>query len=126
MQMILAIAAGGAVGAVMRHFTNNAIMHQVSSGFPYGILSINIIGSILMGLMVGLFAHVWQPPAEIKAFLTVGVLGAFTTFSTFSLDVITLYERGAVMAAASYIGASVILSVAGLCAGLLLVRHFAS
>ncbi len=126
MQIILAIAAGGAAGAVMRHFANNAIMHQVTSGFPYGILSINVIGSLLMGVMVGLFAHVWQPPAEIKAFLTVGVLGAFTTFSTFSLDVVTLYERGAVLAAAAYITASVILSIAGLFAGLLLVRHFAS
>lgn len=126
MGTIWAIAAGGALGAVMRHFVNNAVMHQVTSGFPYGILSINIIGSLLMGVMVGVFAHVWNPAAEIRAFLTVGMLGAFTTFSTFSLDVVTLYERGAIMAAAAYITASVILSVAGLFAGLGLVRYVAS
>lgn len=126
MQTILAIAAGGAIGAVMRHFANHAVSQQFGTDFPYGILSVNVIGSVLMGIMIGVFAHFWQPPADVKAFLTVGFLGAFTTFSTFSLDVITLYERGAVMAAASYIGVSVILSVLGLFAGLLLIRQFAS
>lgn len=75
-----------------------------------------------MGVLVGLFAHIWQPPQEVRAFLTIGFLGAFTTFSTFSLDAVTLYERGEIALSGAYILGSVVLSIAGLFAGLLLVR----
>ncbi len=119
---VLSIAAGGALGAVARHFANIGAAMAFGLAFPYGTLIVNILGSFLMGLLIGIFAHVWQPPQELRAFLTIGFLGAFTTFSTFSLDAVTLYERGDVGLSAAYIAASVILSIAGLFAGLLLIR----
>lgn len=122
MQMVLAIATGGAVGAVLRHFLNNTVEAFAGGAFPWGIFFINIFGSFLMGVCVSLFAHVWEPPQEVKAFLTVGILGGFTTFSTFSLDAVTLLERGAPAAAALYMAGSVALAVGGLYAGMMLVR----
>lgn len=125
MLSVLSIAAGGALGAVTRHFVNVGVM---SSGiaFPWGTLIVNVTGSFLMGLMIGLFAHLWQPPQEVRSFLTVGFLGGLTTFSAFSLDAVTLYERGEVAMSALYIAASVIISIAGLFAGLYLVRIFSA
>ena len=75
-----------------------------------------------MGLLVELMAQAWSPSAELRALLTVGFLGAFTTFSTFSMEAVLLYERGALLQAAGYIGASVVLSIAGFVAGLYLLR----
>lgn len=126
MPLILAIACGGGLGAVLRHFLNNAVTAWLGAGFPWGIFAINVLGSFAMGVLVALFAHVWELPQEMKAFLTVGILGGFTTFSTFSLDVVTLIERGATGAAALYAGGSVVLAVAALYAGMILVRAFAS
>lgn len=125
MQMILAIAAGGAVGAVLRHFTNNAILHVLGHGFPWGIFTANILGSFLMGLLIAAFAHFYEPSQAVKAFLTVGVLGAFTTFSTFSMDSVLMIERGQYGLAALYIGGSLVLGVAALFAGMILVRGMA-
>ncbi len=125
MLSVLSIAAGGALGAVTRHFVNvGAVSFGVA--FPWGTLFINVTGSFVMGLAIGLFAHVWQPPQETRSFLTVGFLGGLTTFSTFSLDAVTLYERGEVAMSALYIAASVIISIAGLFAGLYLVRIFSA
>jgi len=126
MPLILTIASGGAVGAVLRHFMNNAVTTWWGSSFPWGIFAVNVAGSFAMGLLISLFAHVWQPSQEIRMFLTVGLLGAFTTFSTFSLDAVTLIERGAVGAAALYVAGSVVLSIGGLYAGMMMVRVFAS
>lgn len=123
MSMVLAIASGGAIGAVLRHYFGLLAMHVAGTNFPWGTLGVNIIGSFLMGVLVSLFAHYWNPSQEIRAFLTVGVLGAFTTFSTFSLDVMTLWERGAIYAAAGYVLVSVILSIAALLAGMLIIRQ---
>lgn len=122
MQIIFAIAAGGALGAVLRHFLNSGLAHLLGTGFPWGIFAINVLGSFLMGCLITWFALVLDPPQVVKAFLTVGLLGAFTTFSTFSLDAVTLFERGAVMAAALYIAGSVVLALGGLVAGMTLVR----
>lgn len=122
MNMILSIAAGGAVGAVLRHFAGLAALRLMGPGFPWGTLCVNIAGSFVMGLLVGLFAHFWHPVQEVRAFLTVGVLGALTTFSTFSLDTAVLWERGQMMETGLYVAASVALSIAALFAGLFLVR----
>jgi len=111
MKMVLAIAAGGAIGAVARHFAAAQFGHWLGQGFPWGILLVNILGSFLMGLLVEAMTLAWSPSLELRALLTVGVLGAFTTFSTFALDVVLLYERGQVLGAAVYIGASVALAV---------------
>ena len=125
MKIILAIAAGGAFGAVARHFVSSQITHWLGSGFPWGILIVNVAGSFAMGVLVEASALVWSPSPELRAFLTVGLLGAFTTFSTFSLEVVLLYERGQMLLAAGYVASSVVLAVGGLFAGLALVRAIA-
>ncbi len=123
MNVILAVAAGGALGALGRHFVNMAAVHLLGTGFPWGTLAVNVIGSFTMGLIIELSALIWSPSLQLRAFLTVGVLGAFTTFSTFSLDVALLYGRGELVLAAGYIIFSVVLSVGALFAALALVRH---
>lgn len=122
MKMILAIAAGGAVGAVGRHFLAHQVTALFGAGFPIGILVCNVLGSFVMGALVEVMALVWSPSIEARAFLTVGLLGAFTTFSTFSLDVVLLAQRGEYTLAGAYVIASVVLSVGGLLAGLHLFR----
>ncbi|MGP1253570.1 MAG: fluoride efflux transporter CrcB [Kiloniellales bacterium] len=126
MQLILAIAAGGALGALARHFLAQQVMHLSGGGFPYGILAVNVVGCFLMGLLIEVSALVWQPSAALRAFLAVGFLGAFTTFSTFSLDVALLYERGEIALAALYVALSVLLSVGALFFGLWVVRTLAA
>lgn len=126
MKIVLAIAAGGAFGAVARHYVNNQITHWLGDAFPWGILVANVAGSFAMGVLVESLALVWSPPREVNAFLAVGFLGAFTTFSTFSLQVALLYDRGQMLIAAVYIAASVLLAVGGLFAGMALVRTLAT
>jgi len=122
LQMIAAVAAGGALRAVGRYATISLVSHWAGHAFPCGTLVVNIIGSFAMGVLVELGALVWQPSPELRAFIAVGLLGAFTTFSTFSLDVVTLYERGALFACAAYIVVSVVLSVAAFFAAMSIFR----
>lgn len=122
---ILSIAAGGALGAVARYSVNLLSFQVLGQDFPYGTLLVNIIGSFIMGLLIATFAHFWQPPKYINFLLVTGFLGAFTTFSTFSLDVATLFERGAYLATAGYMAGSVFLSIAALFGAMALVRAFA-
>ena len=122
MKLLVAIAVGGAAGALGRHFVGVLAVRLMGHGFPWSTLAVNILGSLAMGVLIELMALVWSPSAEMRAFLTVGALGAFTTYSTFSLDVATLYERGALGATAAYIAASVVLSVGALFVGMRLMR----
>jgi CrcB protein len=122
MKLVLAIAAGGALGAVARHLFAAHIMRWTGGGFPWGILAVNVLGSFLMGILVHALMHLPEPMPNLRAFLVVGVLGAFTTFSTYALDVVLLIERGELGAAAGYALASVVLSVGGLFAGMALAR----
>ena len=124
MPTVFAIALGGALGAVLRHFMNAAITNIVGSGFPWGIMVINVLGSVLMGVLISWFALVGEVPQATKAFLTVGILCGFTTFSTFSLDAVLLVERGSYGAAAGYVVGSVALALGGLVAGMALVKAF--
>lgn len=127
MKTVLVIAAGGATGALMRHFFAGWIMGlggQVM-GMPVGILACNVLGSAAMGALAGAFMGLWHPPMEVRLLLTTGLLGAFTTFSTFSLEAILLLERGRTITAAVYIGLSVVLSVSALFAAMQLVRWIA-
>lgn len=119
MQSILAIAAGGAIGAVLRHFVN-AIF--ADGGFPWGIMLCNVAGSFVMGVLIALFANVWDVPPAAKAFMTVGILGGFTTFSSFSLDAVLLWQRGEMAQAAFYTFGSVALALAGFVAGMMIVK----
>ncbi|NOX96190.1 MAG: fluoride efflux transporter CrcB [Alphaproteobacteria bacterium] len=119
----MAVAAGGAIGAMARHGVSRVSLHLLGPNFPWGTLAANITGSFAMGLVIiWLTAREPNSPA-LRAFLTVGLLGAFTTFSAFSLDVLTLYRDRTMMIAAAYLGASVILSVFGLVAGLVIGRQ---
>lgn len=118
----LIVFLGAGVGGVFRHSVNVGAARVLGFGFPYGTLTVNILGSILMGLLAELFVIRSGLPQELRLFLTTGVLGGFTTFSTFSLDAATLWERGQWGIAAGYVVLSLVLSVAGLFAGLMLIR----
>ncbi|MEO1136193.1 MAG: fluoride efflux transporter CrcB [Pseudomonadota bacterium] len=119
----LAVAAGGALGALARHGVSRTALHLMGPNFPWGTLVANVAGSFAMGLIIAWLAAREPANPALRAFLTVGMLGAFTTFSTFSLDVVTLYRDRTVMIAGAYLMASVILSVGGLLAGLAIGRQ---
>jgi CrcB protein len=122
MRIYMAVAAGGALGAVCRYALTAAVEPLLQPGFPVGTLMANVAGSFLMGVLVEVLALVWSPPEEMRAFLVVGVLGAFTTFSAFSMDAVGLLQQGAVSAALAYIVASVFLSLVGVFGGMRLFR----
>ncbi|MBT3700272.1 MAG: fluoride efflux transporter CrcB [Alphaproteobacteria bacterium] len=122
MKLVLAIAAGGALGAVARHQVSATVMRLAGAGFPWGTVAVNVLGSFLMGALIELMALRLNVGLEMRAFLTVGFLGAFTTFSTFSLDFVTLFERDAGVAAIGYAALSVILAIGALFAGLAVTR----
>jgi CrcB protein len=122
MKLILAIATGGAIVAVARHIIAHQVALLFGHGFPWGTLVVNVLGSLLLGGLIETLAIAWSPSAAVRGFLAVGILGAFTTFSAFSMDVLLLYERGQWVAAALYITASVMLSLAALVVGLRLAR----
>ena len=122
LKMLAFVAMGGALGAVARYLTVMGVGRLLGTGFPYGTLSVNILGSFILGLLVEAFALKWHVSQEVRAMIVVGVLGAFTTFSSFSLDAILQLERGHLGGAAVYILSSVTFSVLGLFAGLRLAR----
>jgi len=122
MMMYLSIAIGGALGATARYGVGTLAIRFLGYGYPYGTFIVNILGSFLMGLLIETMALKWSPPPEIRSLLVTGFLGAFTTFSTFSLDVALQVEKGAYVLAGGYIALSVILSILGLFAGLYLIR----
>ena len=122
MNMLVAIAIGGAVGALGRHFVNVAMGSLLGTGFPWGTVTVNIVGSFLMGVLIHMLALSWNVSPEMRALLTVGALGAFTTFSTFSLDVVTMYERDALLLVGVYVVVSVVASIGALLVGLRLAR----
>jgi CrcB protein len=121
----LIVFLGGGIGAAMRHGINIAAARALGTAFPYGTLLINITGSFIMGAVAAYFAFKGDASQHWRLFLTTGILGGYTTFSAFSLDAALLYERGEMGMAALYVVASVALSIAGLFAGLALVRSFA-
>lgn len=120
--MILAVAAGGALGAVGRYLVVVQVGHWLGTSFPYGTIAVNVLGSFAMGALIETMALVWSTSLEVRAFLAVGMLGAFTTFSTFSMDVALLTERGAFGPAFLYVLSSVVLSIAALFAAMQLFR----
>ncbi|OHV72793.1 fluoride efflux transporter CrcB [Ensifer sp. LCM 4579] len=118
----LIVFLGAGLGGAMRHGVNRLAAYLFGVAFPFGTLTVNVVGSLAMGVLAGYFAFRGELSQEARLFLTTGVLGGFTTFSTFSLDTISLWERGQWMAAAIYVVASLALALAGLFAGLMLVR----
>lgn len=122
LQLIAAVALGGAFGSVARYLVGIGAGKLFGMNFPWGTLIINITGSFLIGVFVEAFALKWNLPQVARVFLTVGICGGFTTFSTFSLDTAYLMQRGEMAAAMAYIASSVTLSIAALFAGLQLIR----
>ncbi|QUS36584.1 fluoride efflux transporter CrcB [Falsirhodobacter algicola] len=119
LQTLPYVAAGGAIGASLRYLVNVAAT-RMAPGFPWGTLTVNLLGSALMGALAVLLAL--KGGQRFSPFLLTGVLGGFTTFSAFSLDALTLWERGAALQAAAYVAASVILSLLAVLAGAALAR----
>lgn len=125
MSHVLIIAAGGAIGASLRHFVGLAAFRMFGPAFPWGTLAVNIAGSLIMGIFIEWLARrAVGASHELRLFIATGVLGGFTTFSAFSLDVVSLWERGASALALGYVIASVAGAVAALFAGLWLARTF--
>jgi CrcB protein len=118
----LIVFLGGGLGAAVRHGINLLAPRLMGTGFPYGTLFINVVGSLAMGLIAEYFALKGNLPQQWRLFLTTGILGGFTTFSAFSLETALLYERGQVVGAAIYVVASVVLAVGALFVGLAIVR----
>lgn len=120
--ILLAVGVGGGLGALVRYFAAGAIQSAAWPGYPWGIFVVNITGGFVMGLIVELSALKISLTPEMRAFLTTGVLGGYTTFSTFSLDSVLLIERGQYGTAAVYVVGSTVLSILAVFAGLWIVR----
>ena len=123
MKSYLLVFFGGGLGASLRHLVNIISARGLGTAFPWGTFIINISGSLVMGLIAGYLAFKGEASQPWRLFLMTGILGGYTTFSAFSLDAALLYERGEIGSALFYVLGSVVLSIAGLFAGLALVRH---
>jgi CrcB protein len=121
MGMVFAVGVGGGLGALARYYIAGGIQSAATS-FPWGIFIVNITGALLMGLIVEASALKLNLSPDLRAFLTVGILGGYTTFSTFSLDSVLLLQKGEYAQATFYIVGSVVLSILALVAGLWIVR----
>jgi fluoride exporter len=128
MQPTLLVFLGAGIGGALRHGVNVGASRLFGVGFPSGTLAVNVIGGVAMGVLAGWLAlkagETWTQ--SVRLFLATGVLGGFTTFSAFSLDAVVLWQRGDSVAAGAYVLASVVLSIAGLLAGLFIVRVLTS
>ncbi|WP_293907959.1 fluoride efflux transporter CrcB [Phenylobacterium sp.] len=125
MQNLLFVAMGGATGAVLRYLLGAQAMRALGTGWPYGTLAANVIGGLLMGVLAGVLAFRGGADEERwRLLLGVGVLGGFTTFSSYSLEVVLMIQRREWASAAAYSLGSVVLSVTALFAGLWLMRRW--
>ena len=123
MPVLLQVALGGAIGASLRYFSGGIALRLLGSGFPYGTMFVNILGSFLMGFAAFYMLERMDGSfGRYAPFLMTGVLGGFTTFSAFSLDAVFLIERSRYGAAAIYMGGSVALAMLALVAGIALAR----
>lgn len=122
----LIVGIGGAIGSMLRYGAGILSLKMGFINFPWGTLTINILGSFCIGLVVGLLAHAQNWSEDIRLFAVVGILGGFTTFSAFSLDTVLLFERGQYFYAGLYVAGSVLISIAATFLGLFLIRTFAA
>jgi fluoride exporter len=120
--LYLIVFLGAGIGGALRHGVNVGATRLFGFGFPYGTLIVNILGSFVMGLFAGYFAFRPGLPQHVRLFLTTGVLGGFTTFSSFSVDTALLIERHAYWLAAAYVAGSVAAGLIALFAGMSIFR----
>ncbi|WP_133495289.1 fluoride efflux transporter CrcB [Stakelama pacifica] len=125
MPHLLLVMLGGAIGAAGRHLLGRAALALMGPGFPWGTMAANILGGLLMGLLVGTLSRISAPGEGLRLFLAVGVLGGFTTFSSFSLDTVNMIERGQMLPALVYVLVSVTVSIAAVAGGMAIVRSVA-
>lgn len=116
------VMAGGAIGAALRYQFGRAALRLLGPGWPWGTFAVNVLGGLLMGLLAGWLAMRAQGGEQIRLFVAVGVLGGFTTFSSFSLEMLLMIERGEWAPALTYALLSVMVSVGALMLGLMLMR----
>ena len=121
---LLQVALGGAIGSTARYLTNVSVMRTIGGGFPWQTVIVNVLGSFAMGALVVWLAH--KGLTRHAPFLMTGILGGFTTFSAFSLDAVSLWERGAGGQAAAYVIGSVVVSLAALFLGMSITRGIVS
>ncbi|MEN8176839.1 MAG: fluoride efflux transporter CrcB [Pseudomonadota bacterium] len=122
MQQVLLIAVGGALGAVMRYWTSTTVHQWLGRDFPYGTLVVNVLGSLAIGALYVLLVERVTTAPELRALLLIGFLGAFTTFSTFSIETLQLLEEGAVLRASLNMAISVMACVAAAWLGVIAGR----
>ena len=123
METVIAVASGGALGAVLRYWLYNFVHDLMGKGFPYGTIAVNVLGSLAMGfLYVWLFDR-YSLGSQWRAFLLVGLLGGFTTFSAFSIETVNLAEQGEYLKSLSNIGVSVIACVGAAGLGVVIATH---
>ena len=118
MTTFLLVALGGAIGASLRHLTGIFALRLLGAGFPWATLFVNVLGSLIMGVFIAWLVKRFGGSNELRLFVATGILGGFTTFSAFSLDVANLVERGEIAGAAGYVLASVLLCVLAVFTGL--------
>jgi len=123
LSQILFIAVGGAIGAVLRYLGSTAVYAWLGRGFPYGTLFVNVLGSLIMGVLAILLIERISTGPELRALLLIGLLGSFTTFSTFSIETLNLIEQGGLIKAGLNILLSVILCLAAAWVGTLIGRQ---
>ena len=123
MTQTLAIAAGGAIGALMRFWVSNAVYGVLGRGFPWGTLAVNVIGSLAMGFLYVLMIERLASAPEWRGFLLIGLLGAFTTFSTFSIETLNLIEQAQYARALSNVLLSVLACVGAALLGVMMARQ---
>ncbi|NEI07309.1 fluoride efflux transporter CrcB [Rhizobium leguminosarum] len=121
----LLVAVGGAIGSVLRYYVGQWALRLMGPAFPWGTLAVNVVGCFVIGVFAELIARKFNASVELRLLLITGFLGGFTTFSAFSLDAISLFERGETVAGGIYIAASVGFSMAAVIAGLATMRALA-
>jgi len=110
-QTILAIGSGGFIGAVLRAYLNGLISHKLPHELPFGTLGVNLIGSFIMGILISYFMYTTIFSVHLKSFLTTGILGALTTYSTFAIESFLLLQGGSFVLAVSNISLNVFGSI---------------
>jgi len=124
LQTILAIGSGGFIGAVLRAYLNGVISHKFPHDIPVGTLGVNLIGSFIMGVLIAYFMHTTYFSVHTKSFLSTGILGALTTYSTFAIESFFLLQRGQLLLASAFISLNVFGTIMMAGAGFYLIKFF--